>query len=279
MSFLDDLLAPRSNVWLDDAGLRITSREGGRYIPFAALRRNVNVAFRPFGVAFLRLTLLDGSDIAVRVSRDEALTLHADLTAHMQHRDDAGAVVGEAVSTALARGARPLLAWLGGVATWAASSGGYRTATLDHATASAALLDAHTPVELRAALAHAMLATADETELAAVARAFVLRALPPLVVVAARLGRGGAALVPDAMCEDALAFLPADADEARRAMAAPLTHEDEAHVHAIMERVKLDALAEAQARRAHDPHHAKPKRHAAPALGGYAGQQGVTRFK
>ncbi len=278
MSVFDWLTLPRSIVVLDDGGLRVTSRDGYRYIPFAELA-DADVDFWPMRRALLRLTARDGSTINLRVQRDEALALQSDVATHLRGTSDAAALVGEAVRSALARNAAPLAEWLANVARWAMSSGGYRSATLDHATAQAALLEPRAPVELRAALVHAMLSSADEEDLAAVAKAFVLRALPPLVVVAARLGRGGAALVPDAMCEDALWMLPAsERDDARRAMAAPVTHDDEARVHAIMERVKEAALAEAEAERAKKPHHAR-KRHHAHALGGYAEQQGVTRFK
>jgi len=267
------LFPPRAHVTVDDGGVRCVASRGGCYVPFATLvDASVDIGF--FGGARLRLVDRGLRALTFRIDPRDALEVQSEVLRGMRALPPPAAAIDESPLVPLARRARPLLDWLASVG--AIAIGGYRSAPIDFEGARACLLDAAAPADLRAACAHAMLATAREEELSAVARAFALRALPPLVVVAARLGRAGAALVPDAMCEDALTVLDAaDAAAARAAMAAPVTHEDEAHVHDLMERAKTVALREARDLASHP----QRKRFHAHALGGYAGSQGVTRFK
>jgi hypothetical protein len=272
----EGLLAPEAHVSIDDGGVRCVGPDSGQYVAFATLA-DAAVEFHVLGVTLLRLVGRDGSRTTVRIPKSEALEAQADILQRIATSPEAetNAALGEA---ALARGNRPLTQWLEAVARWATSGAGYRNAALDPATATATLRDPRVAQDIRAACVHAMLSTCDEEELTAVARTFVERALPPLVVVAARLGRGGAALVPDAMVEDVLPLLsPEDQADTRRAMTSPVTHDDEAHVHEVMDRVKQAVLVEANERRAQQVHK-RPAFHARP-LGSYAGEQGISRFK
>ncbi len=276
MIVFEGLLTSPAHVAVDDGGVRIQTKGSGRYVPFASVS-DASVAFTVLNVALLRLVMRDGSRTTVRIPKRDALEVQSDILQHLAPAEG-DVALGEGAAVAFARNGQTLLDWLGSVARWAQSSGGYRSAALDHVTASATLADARVAAELRAACAHAMLSTGDEEELAAVARIVIDRALPPLVVVAVRLGRGGAALVPDRMCDEALPFLPRDdQDAAAKAMAAPLTHENEAHVHDVMERVKHTALERAIATRGAE--HKHTKKFIARPFGSYAGTQGVTRFK
>ena len=261
------------HVTVDDGGVRCVDADGGRYVPFTTLV-DVVVEFTLLGVALLRLMTKE-KVITLRVSRREALDAQIAIL-HQFTLPTQRADISEATRMSLTRGGLPLCAWLSRVGEWARSSAGYRSAALDPETAKAILADARADAELRAACVYGMLAAGDEEELEAVARAFAASALPPLVVLAARLGRGGAALVPDGMLDDALAVLPpADVADARNAVASPTTHENEAHIHALLERATRAAISEAEQARPHDVH----KGFRARPLGGYASGQGVTRFK
>jgi hypothetical protein len=272
VGFFEGLLAPRAEISVDDGGVRCVTARGGQYVPFASLAdASVNIGAL---AVVLRLVGHDATKTTFRIASREALEVQEEILRGLAAVPKES--IDESALAALARSDRPLRDWLARVSASARAADGYRGPAFDVDAARACLNDVVAHADLRAACAHALLATAQEDALAAVARAFVLRALPPLVVIAARLGRGGAALVPDGMLDDALRVLsPDDVASARAAISAPITHEDEAHVHALMDRVKVDALREASS-------HAPPARrkafHARP-LGGYAAEQGVSRFK
>jgi hypothetical protein len=271
MGLWQKVFPQRAVVTVDDAGVRCLAAGTGVYVPFA----EIESADVRQGIGWvMRLTRRDGSEVVHRLAPSDALEVQREVLHGLANVPRAPGPDVERVAM-LARGARPLLAWLASVAD--AGRSAYRGASLDEDAARACLTDSAAPGDVRAACAHALLATAREDALATVARAFVAHSLPPLAVVGARLGRAGAALVPDGMCDDALPFLsPVDATAARGAMNAPVTHEDAEHAHAVMLRLRDEAL---EAFRTDAAAHAHTRRFRARGVGGYAGEQGVTRFK
>jgi hypothetical protein len=275
MTLFEGLLTPESRVTIDDGGVRAApiyeKEKRGQWIPFTTIVDS-RVDFGLFGVALLRLVTRDGT-ITLRVPHDDALFVHATLLPHV------GATP-SAVSAALARNGRPVDEWLADVRS-RAQSDGYREAAMSTASLVATLEDGCAPAEARAAAAHALLYGGREDDVYAVVRAFATHALPPIVVVVAALAPGGAALVPDVMWDEALAYLtPAEVEEAERAQSYRVQHENEAHLRELLERATAEEIAAANARRAAEPGHvaSRRKHHASP-LGGFAASQGVSRFK
>ena len=271
MIVFEGLLSPRRHLAIDDGGIRVLGKDG-RYVPFSLLE-DAELEISMLGVALLRLIRKDGVRETLRIRTPEALDAHAEILRHIGVQATS-ATLPDATRVAFERGHRSLDAWLASLAHWAQGEG-YRSAAFDHEIAKGVLVDARAPADIRGACAFTLLSTGQEEDLAAVARAFAERALPPVVVVAARLGRGGAALVPDDMVLEAIDVLPAE-DVVYVTQALVSTgHDDEAHVHEVMGRVKQAALREAQARvpaQRHKAFHAR-------ALGGYAAEQGVSRFR
>jgi hypothetical protein len=228
-------------VGLDEGGLRCSSRRHAFYVPYDEI---VDAAIdNPF---------IGRTVLVLHLAREEA-PLRIQL-ANANPFDVLGAVLVHVArphpSTripALARGDSALSEWLERVRRLAtgADKGSYRDAAvcpLDLAALAAALADENASCDERAAAAHALLEIDTDETLPVVAHVLVTRAVPPMVLVASRLGRGGRAFVDEELLADLCALLPA-----RDAAAVPALSgqaQDDSQVHraaAAIERAKKDA--------------------------------------
>ena len=216
---------------VDEGGLRCRWKKGAAYIAFHEIV-DASLADSFFGPPALVL------DVAGEKRR---LPI-----ANANPFDVLGAVLANAGRpwpsrrlTALARADRDLLSWLEVVRDRTAPQ--YREAAASVALLAGILADAAASIDDRAAAAHALLTLGGDSAVAEVARTCVTRALPPLVLVAARLAPGGAALVEDELFTDLRDYLP-PADAAAAAAAPSQTNdENAAKIRAALEQAKHEA--------------------------------------
>jgi hypothetical protein len=240
--WLSDLTSASFEVLLDEGGLRCASGEAqGFYVPFATIadaaldkdlrgRMVLVLASHEGKVARLPLATASPFDLHRVVS-----TRLAELTAAPPER-----AARTEVPSALSRGGRPLDEWLADVGRL--GRGGYRDGAADTARLASLLDDEHADVDARAAAGFALVAGAEGAELVATARAFLEHALPPLVLAAARLAPGGAAIVDDAVTAGVKVYL--DARDAEAVDAAPRDRSREALVADALGRARDAILAE-----------------------------------
>jgi hypothetical protein len=195
-------------VALDEGGLRCAWRKGKAYVPFALL---ADARIEKRALTRAKLVLVAKSNEELRLDVGEPLAIHRAIVTHLVQ-----APTESCAPAGLARGGRALDGWLDDVARRAGEAG-YREAGVDHGALAALLGNEHASLDARAAAAFVLVGGASSELLHAVARAFVEHAMPPLVLLAAWLAPGGAALVPDDVAAEAGAFLtPGDAALAKR---------------------------------------------------------------
>jgi hypothetical protein len=226
----------RIEIALDEGGVRLASKHDAAYVPWTAV---ADVDLESHVLSSTRLALKPASGEPVRVPLDhriDPLALQREIALQLAERRAASS---KDLPPALGRAGRPLGEWL---APTAAGAHAYRTVDLDKELLADLLADEHAGVDARAFAAYALLASGADDDLLRATRAFVLRALPPLVVVAARFALGGAALVDDEILADAARFLP-DADRQAAEQARTMRDADaESRVAAALERAKALAL-------------------------------------
>jgi len=199
MSWLASL-SLTSKVVLDEGGLRCSYEGIDEYVPYADIDRVQSGGTR-LGLGGRHLVIEAG---------DHRRTLRATIGA-----SSAEEMIAEIYRRCFAaRATRERMAEeRGDLATWMASvvasrtidrSGGfYRSCFVDVETLERTLADTTDVIQARAAAAHALLARGHTKSV----KPFVTRFSPPLVIVATRLGEGGAALVNDALIADVLPYL------------------------------------------------------------------------
>jgi hypothetical protein len=238
----------RVAVALDEGGVRCTWRGGAAHVPWSGIA-DVSIVESLFGRPLMAIVGRAGDEMRLRLEHADPVDLHRAMLVQLAERRSRSAA-GEPPES-FARDGRRLGAWLAAAASILATPHAYRAGGVDRARLEAVLADDHAGVSPRAAAAHALLASGDDDELARAAKAFVLRALPPLVLVAARLAPGGAALVDDDVFAESVAFLPADdRADATRLAERGRDAAREARVAATLERAKAEALDELRAAQA-----------------------------
>lgn len=184
---------------LDEGGLRCLTDDGGVYLPFD-LVADVEVRTHLLRATSLVLVGTHGERREIHVEGQVAtVAQRAILEALIGRRIDRRASI-----AVLNRGSLPLVEWLRAAA---GDRAGYRDGVLDLDLVLAAFEDARTAQDERAASAFVLLERAEESELTRVMAVFLERLVPPIVIVAARMARGGEALVPDDVLADACIFL------------------------------------------------------------------------
>jgi hypothetical protein len=190
-------------VSVDEGGVRCRWRSRAAYIPLAVIK-DVSLEQGLFGGNRLVLSGIAGGAIRLDVDAANCLSIHHILIVELDER--ARSPLAPSLP-ALARDGRAIEEWFAAIARHSVRTG-YRDAGLDLAAVTAVLSDSNADVEVRAAAAYALLTHGGDEHLLAVARVFVQRALPPLVLAAAHVARGGFALVPDDVWQELLPFLP-----------------------------------------------------------------------
>jgi hypothetical protein len=234
------------HVLLDEGGLRCSWRSDAAYVPFAALTDANLTQGSLSGRTLLSLTGVLGEELHVRLENGNPLSVVGAIFAELSARR-ASPRRPLALPAELARDGRPLDAWISCLLPQVAERG-YREVHLDRARLGAIFADDRAEVEARSAAAFLLVAAAEPEELRPLVRAFVLRALPPLVLVAARLTPGGAALVDDPVLEEQRRLLPHD-DRASLERARAASTRDpgrEALLAQALRAATAEALAEAQ---------------------------------
>jgi len=220
-------------VSVDEGGLRCEWASRSAYVPLDAIV-DVDVERTFFGGARL---VVAAKDAKLRLEVENCVAVQGLVLLALQE-----ARQGERLSEPrLARDGRGVEAWLRDVAAHA--RGTYREAPLDLV---AVLSAPHAPAEERAAAAHALLEVGDDSQLREVARVFVTHALPPIVLAAAHVARGGGALVPDDVAREMSRFLARDDAEAFDAVVVDADADQERRVAAAFEHAKAEALERAR---------------------------------
>jgi len=242
-------------IALDEGGLRcLSGREGeALYVPYDVIE-DATIANTYFGRTLLVLVLdldLGGHvEMEIEIANGNPFDVLGAVIAHVA-RPHASSRLPQ-----LGRKGMALDAWLarvrGGVTGEATA--GYRetmAGAVDVPLLAATLDDADAPVDERAAAAHALLEIASDDALFAVASVLVARAVPPIVIVAVRFGRGGRAIVDEDVLTDMRALL--SADDARAVTATLAVREDpevEARIATALERAQRAAVEEIERARA-----------------------------
>jgi len=182
-------------VLVDEGGLRHSSAETHRYVPFVriasvtafprALARDV-LEVRTTDAEYIELTAPIGAD-SERLAREieeRSRTAKATQAAARARRGDLGA-------------------WIANVAASVGQHDAYRACSIDADDLDRVFANPAEEVEARAAAAHALLARNQKARVAP----RIGRSSPPLVIVAVRLAKDGASIVSDALLEEALPFL------------------------------------------------------------------------
>jgi len=229
---------------VDEGGVRCDWRSRHAYIPLAAIA-DVSVDATFFGGSRLVLTgavgaSVDGNEIRLHVTNATCVAIQRVLLVALEEQRNANRL---SYPPALARENRPIEEWLGDVARHA--TGNYRDAAFDHEVLAQVLADVHGDIEARAAAAYALLASGDDEHLVAVTRVFIMHAVPPLVLAAARAAAGGPALIPEDVVNEVAPYLP-DADVEGLVRMAVSNTDREARVTAALDRAKVLAAADAR---------------------------------
>jgi hypothetical protein len=222
----------RSEVSIDEGGIRLQTGAGRRYVRFADIA-DVELRTRMLRDPAVEVVLRSGEELSLFVGAS-ALEIHRGLVEHLasQRRPTSSAAL------AFGRERRSLIDWLSAVSD-PTGSNGYR----EHAGGTAKLAeDENGDVEARAAAVHVLVRLEDGDGLVRVAKLLLGRALPPIVQVAARLAPAGRAFVSEGVLEAAMPFL----DEADREEARSLLREPTAFGPAGRERDLDRAAAEAR---------------------------------
>lgn len=177
------------------------------YVPFAALA-DATLDTTVFGRTVLVATLASGGEVRIKLANGNPFDVLGAVMAHVGERRSGGTAL-QPGHPAFERGDAALGAWLESVRRDACGAEAYRAAPAPRELLAALLDDEGGAVSQRAAAAHALLALGADEDLATVARALVSRAMPPLVLVAAALAPGGAALVDDDLLVEMGRLLPA----------------------------------------------------------------------
>lgn len=221
-------------ISLDEGGARCVDGESRRYVPFSDVA-DVGLETRAFRRPVVVVTLRSGERVRLFAGA-EALEIHRALVESLATR--ASRSEAEAPPE-WRRDGRKLGEWLASVRVLEPGVG-YRSAADPLARALAILGDASAAVDARAAAAHVAVRAEDEAALLACAKILAGRALPPLVVVAARAGEP--AMMDDEALRDALSFLD-DAD--RREAEAVLVGAASARHAAVMLEARRQLAEEA----------------------------------
>jgi hypothetical protein len=259
-----------AHVALDEGGLRCTADDGAAYVPFASIA-DVDIETRLFGRVELVLTGVEHDTLRIPLTNANPLDVQRACLLRRAERRAASVID---VPSVLVRGTAPFTEWLARVVGTTGERGGYRDGAVDAATLVAVLGDEHADAAARAAAAHALVASGSAEHLLAVARVFVAHALPPIVLVAAHLAPGGAALVSKDVASELLPFLAVE--DARTCVQVADADRERLVAHALS--VALDeARAAAEASSDADDHSPRRRRLAAPTAGvGAAGWIGRT---
>lgn len=244
-------------VALDEGGLRCTWRDGaGAYLPFEAVT-DATLDTTLFGTTMLVLTLASGGEVRVKIANGAPFDVLGEIVAHVGERRVVGAAAPPPTEPAFDRGDLELGPWLEAIRRHVCGRDAYRDVPPDRELFAALLEDERCSTALRAAAAHALLALGTEDDLERVALALVGRALPPLVLVAAGLGPGGAALVDD----DLLAEMSALLSPRDRAAVAEATTERSEPAQAARAGTALLAATVAVSNEARDAAEARERSH------------------
>jgi hypothetical protein len=206
----------RSEVSIDEGGVRLQAGAERRYVPFADIA-DVELRTRMLRDPAVEVVLRSGEQLSLFVGAS-ALEIHGGLVEHMAGQRRATS----ATARGFGRDRRSLIDWLSAVSDSAVSSG-YREAAGGTASPFEVAEDENGDVEARAAAIHVLARLADGDELVRVAKLLLGRTLPPIVQVAARLAPGGWAFVSDGVLDAAMPFLDAaDREEARSLLREPV---------------------------------------------------------
>jgi len=195
----------RVRIALDEGGLRCTWGDAAAHVPWTIIA-DVTLEEALWGSTLLRLVDDGGEDLRIKLEHADPLDLQREMLLQIAELEASKGP--RELPAPFERGERELDAWLDASRALVSGEHIYRDVQIDREIVVAVLASEHAAVDARAAAAYALIATGDDHELVSAAKTFVLRALPPLVLVAARLARGGAALVDDEVLDEVTVFLP-----------------------------------------------------------------------